>query len=61
MQLSKEEQQQLDEMLWKGTPNSRVLQRARVLLLAHEGRYDQESETRRRCDGPARSVFPTGP
>ncbi|MBC7227717.1 MAG: helix-turn-helix domain-containing protein [Thermoflexales bacterium] len=32
-------------MLRKGTHNRRVLNRARVLLLAHEGRYDHEVAT----------------
>jgi hypothetical protein len=42
VQLTEEERQPLQEMLRKGTHNSRVLNRARILLLAHEGRYDHE-------------------
>ncbi len=42
VQLAEEEQQKLQEMLRKGTHNSRVLNRARVLLLTHENRYDEE-------------------
>ncbi|MEM2567082.1 MAG: helix-turn-helix domain-containing protein [Candidatus Bathyarchaeia archaeon] len=42
VQLAEEEQQMLKEILRKGTHNSRVLNRARVLLLAHENRYDEE-------------------
>lgn len=42
VQLTEEERQKLREMLAKGTHNSRVLNRARVLLMAHENRYDQE-------------------
>ncbi|MEM2568123.1 MAG: helix-turn-helix domain-containing protein, partial [Candidatus Bathyarchaeia archaeon] len=42
VQLTEEEQQKLQKMLRKGTHNSRVLNRARVLLLAHENRYDEE-------------------
>jgi len=42
VRLTEEERQTLGEMLRKGTHNSRVLHRARILLLAHEGRYDRE-------------------
>lgn len=42
VKLTEEEQQALKEMLRSGTHNSRVLNRARVLLLAHENRYDEE-------------------
>jgi transposase len=42
VQLTEEEKQTLQEMLRKGTHNSRVINRARILLLANEGRYDHE-------------------
>lgn len=42
VQLTPEEQQQLRRMLRRGTYNSRVLNRARILLLAHENRPDRE-------------------
>jgi transposase len=42
VQLSAEEQQTLRAMLRKGRHSSRVLNRARVLLMAHEGKWDKE-------------------
>jgi len=42
VQLSAEEQQTLRAMLRKGKHSSRVLNRARVLLIAHEGKWDKK-------------------
>jgi hypothetical protein len=39
---SGEEQQTLQEMLRKETHNNRVINRARILLLAHRGRYNHD-------------------
>jgi transposase len=42
VRLTEEERQTLQEMLRKGSHASRVLNRARILLWAHEDRYDYE-------------------
>jgi transposase len=42
VQLSAEEQRTLRAMLRRGRHSSRVLNRARVLLMAHEGKWDKE-------------------
>lgn len=42
VQLSEQERQTLHEMLRKGTHQSRVLNRARVLLMTEAGKWDKE-------------------
>ena len=42
VRLSDEEQAQLKACIRKGKSNARVLTRARILLLAHDNRFDKD-------------------